>query len=149
MSYMPLSLIISAVTASTQATQSDMVNSTGSTIDALTPVRVDSNGSMSLIDVALDASALSIVGITKASVLDTETGVIVTQGKIEDITTAFAVGDYVYVSKTGSLTNVLPEAGTNDFVAGDYIIRIGVVAKNTADANKKDLFVGISIVGQL
>jgi hypothetical protein len=149
MSYTPMSVIISSVSASTQATQSEMINGTGSIVDALTPVRVDSDGEMQLIDVSLDSSALCIVGITKNDVDDLESGTIITQGRIKDVDIAFAVGDYVYVSKSGTLTNVLPEVGVGGFLVGDYIIRIGVIAKNVADSNDKDLFVGISIVGQL
>lgn len=149
MGYTPITYIIDQANANTQSTQSTMVNGSGSTLGALTPVRVDTNGEMQLIDVALDTSALSVVGITGESISDNVSGLLITQGRILDITTSFAVGDYVYVSKIGALTNILPEAGSNGFVAGDYIIRIGVVAKNELDSNKKDMFVGVSIVGQL
>lgn len=149
MSYMPLQYIISQVSASTQSTNTTMINGSGSTLAALTPVRVDANGRMQLIDVSLDSSALCIVGITGQSISNNASGLLVTQGRQLDITTSFAAGDYVYVSKTGTLTNVLPEAGSNGFVTGDYIIRVGVIARNETDSNKKDIFVGVSIVGQL
>lgn len=149
MSYTPLNAIISAVSLNMTSTQTSLVNNSGSAIAALTPVRVNATGNMELIDVSDESSALTVVGITTQSVSNNVSGTIVTQGRIADISTAFAVGDYVYVSKTGDLTNILPEAGSNGFIVGDYIIRIGVVAKNEADSNKKDMFIGMSIIGQL
>jgi hypothetical protein len=149
MGYTPLNVIIAATSTNTQSTQSTLINDTGSTIFALTPIRVNGNGTMETIDVSIDSSALSVVGITTTSVSDGVAGIVLTQGRILDITTSFAVGDYVYVSTTGTLTNVLPSDGVNSFTIGDFIIRIGVVAKNELDSNKKDLFVNISVAGQL
>lgn len=149
MSYRPYSTIIQQAAASSSATSSTLINSSGSTIAALTPVRVDNNGDMKTIDVSVDTSALSVVGLTVATTLDATPGQVITQGRLTDVTIGFAVGDYVYVSKSGTLTNVLPTNGANGFVDGDFIIRIGVVAKNELDSNKKDLFVNISVAGQM
>lgn len=149
MGYTPLSVIVAAVSANTQSTQSTLMNNTGITLPALTPVRVNGDGEMETIDVSVDTSALSVVGVTSEDVSNGVSGIIVTHGRVLDITTSFAVGDYVYVSSTGDMTNILPEVGSDGFVASDFIIRLGVVAKNETDSNKKDLFVGISIVGQL
>ena len=149
MSYTPMSVIIAAVGSNTQSTQSTLVNDTGSAIPALTPIRVNGDGEMQTIDVSTDISALSVVGVTLASVSNGVAGIIITQGRILDVTTTFAPGDYVYISKTGALTNVLPSDGVAGFGVGDFIVRIGVVAKNEANASKKDLFVNISVAGQL
>lgn len=149
MTFRPFSVIIQQASSSSTGTSSNIINSSGSTIGALTPIRIDSNGSIQVIDVSLDSSALSIVGVTVASVANLGSVSVITQGKMADVTTSFAVGDYVYVSKTGTLTNALPSDGVNGFVTGDFIIRVGVIAKNEDDSNKKDLFVNISVAGQL
>jgi len=149
MGYTPLSVIIAASASSIQSTQTTLSNTSGSSIAALTPVRVDSNGKIQLIDVSTEISALSVVGITQASIANNSSGNVITQGRILDVTTSFTAGDYIYVSKTGTLTNVLPTNGLNGFVDGDFIVRIGVVAKNEIDINKKDLFISLSITGQM
>lgn len=149
MTYRPFNIIIQQAAASSSATSSALINSSGSTIAALTPIRVDNNGDMRMIDVSLETSALSVAGLTIATTPHMSTGEVITQGRLTDITIGFAVGDYVYVSKSGTLTNVLPTNGANGFVDGDFIIRIGVVAKNELDSNKKDLFVNISVAGQM
>lgn len=149
MTYRPFNVLIQQASTATYATSTSIVNASGSTISALTPVRVNSLGQMQTIDVAVDTSALSIVGLTGADVINGASGSVITQGRLLDVTTSFAVGDYAYVSKTGTLTNVLPTIGVNGFLAGDFVIRVGVIAKNELDGNKKDIFVGISIVGQL
>ena len=149
MTFRPFNVIIQQAAGSSNATKTTLVNATGSSIAAITPVRVNSNGEMQTIDVSVDTSALSVVGLTIAVVPNATAGEVITQGRLLDVTTAFSVGDYVYVSKTGILTNVLPTNGSNGFVDGDFIIRIGVVAKNELDSNKKDLFISLSVAGQM
>jgi hypothetical protein len=149
MGYTPLSVIIAASAGSIQSTQTTLSNTSGSSIAALTPVRIDSNGKIQLIDVSTEISALSVVGVTQTPIANNSSGNVITQGRILDVTTSFTAGDYIYVSKTGTLTNVLPTNGLNGFVDGDFIIRIGVVAKNEIDINKKDLFISLSITGQM
>lgn len=126
-----------------------MVNGSGQTLAALTPVSVNYTGTIQKVDVSQGGSALTVVGITTQSIADGATGIVVTQGRIVDVALAFNVGDFVYVSKTGELMNTLPEVDQAGFQPGDYVIRLGVIAKNETNPAKKDMFIGLLIVGQL
>lgn len=149
MTYRPFTDIINAAASSSTGIKSLLVNNSGSTIPALTPVRLNSTGQLETIDVSSDASVLSIVGLTESAILDWTQGAVMTQGKLANITTGFNFGDYIYISKTGTLTNTYPVVGSNGFIAGDFAVRIGVIAKNDTNPSQKDLFVSIQIIGQL
>jgi hypothetical protein len=123
-------------------------NNTGSTIAAITPVKTTSSG-LALVNPTLEADVFALAGITSASISNTATGSVVSAGLIQAITTSFSVGDVVYVSLSGSLTNVKPSIGVGGFVAGNWIIKIGVIALNQTNPLNKDLLVNISVVGQL
>lgn len=123
-------------------------NISGTTIVKLTPVRSDSFGNMALIDVS-NESALSIVGVTTSDTLDTIFGDVSSSGQLLNVSTVTNFGDIIYVAKDGTLTNVKPSEGVAGFVVGDFIIRIGVVAKNEINPVFKDIFLNITIVGQI
>ena len=116
---------------------------------ALAPVAVDSVGFMKVIDTSLEADSVKATGILKSNTVDQDYGEVVTSGKIENIATSLNFGDYVYVSKAGDLTNVFPSIGVNSFISSDYVIRVGVIAKNQANPANKDLLISITLVGQL
>lgn len=149
MTYRPFTVIISQATSSSTTNKSTLKNNSGLTINALAPVRIDVNGDIDTIDVSVESEALTAIGITESSILNGSSGPVVTTGKIENIVTSFGFGDYIYVSKTGELTNVGPSEGIGGFVAGDFIIRVGVIAKNQSNPLNKDLLVNFNIVGQI
>jgi Avian adenovirus fibre, N-terminal len=124
-------------------------NNSGSTIPAFTPVRADSNGDMDVIDVSVEIESLAIVGITKTSVPDAAIGSMVTSGKLENVTGSFTFGNVLYVSKTGGLTATPPSIGVDGFLAGDWIIKLGVVTKNQSNPLDMDLICQIQVIGQL
>lgn len=146
MTYRPYADIISGIDSS--AVRTTLLNNTGLTILKGTPVRVNASGDLSKIDVSVDTDVLGAMGVSNEMILTGTTGTIVTGGKVEDIS-GFDFGDYIYVSKTGSLTHILPSEGVGGFVAGDWVIRIGVVSKNQTDPLLKDLFVNVQIIGQI
>jgi hypothetical protein len=76
-------------------------------------------------------------------------GDVVLAGKIENVTTSFDFGDYLYVSKTGGLTNQLPSIGVDSFVSGDFVIKMGLVTRNRTTPANKDYLIRVEIVGQL
>lgn len=129
--------------------QTNESNVTGGTLNKLTPVRINSSGNMATIDVSVEVEALAIAGILDKNVPDNDSGSIVNSGRITEITTSAVLGDILYVSKSGGVTNIKPAIGIGGFVADDFVIRLGVVAKNQDNALNKDLLVNISIVGQL
>lgn len=124
-------------------------NNSGTTIDKLIPVKTRTAGGIALIDVSVEADAFAAFGVTAALSDNGNPVVIVTNGRIENITTTYAAGDTVYVSKLGYLTNVKPSKGAEGFLAGDFVIRVGLIVRNEANPSNKDLLLDISLVGQL
>lgn len=123
-------------------------NNSGGTLTKGTPVRIDSVGNLNIIDVSSEIESLAIVGVIFEDVLNTEQGRLICNGRLDDIS-GFTFGDSIYVSKTGTLTNTKPDIGVGGFVAGDFIIRIGVISKNEINPGQDDLLLNITITGQL
>jgi hypothetical protein len=146
MTYRPYFQIIAAVDPAT--VKSTLQNNSGLTVLKHTPVKLNTNGELSLIDVSIDDDILNLVGISNEMILTGNAGEVVTQGKVKNIT-SFSFGDYIYVSKTGGLTNVLPSEGVSGFVSGDWVVKVGTIGKNQDDPLLKDLFINIQIIGQL
>lgn len=124
-------------------------NSTGFTIIKATPVKITTLGAIALIDPSVEADVDGLAGLTKDNVIDGSAIDVVSAGTIENITTLANVGDTVFVSKGGYLTNVKPTIGSGGFVSGDWVIRLGVIAKNQVNPLLKDIVVNIQFVGQL
>lgn len=129
--------------------QSTFTNNSGSSIAAFTPVAINSSGELALINVSVEVSAMSAIGVTVSAINNGNTGAVTSCGVLPNITTSAAFGDPIYVSKTGTLTNVKPSIGVGGFVAEDFIIRVGVIAKNPNNPSNKDLIVNMQIIGQL
>jgi hypothetical protein len=146
MTYRPYSQISSSVDLSTIKTS--LLNTSGLTILKHIPVRINSNGDIMPVDVAIEADIFSLVGISNNMISTGNYGDVVTQGRVEDID-GFDFGEYVYISKTGGLTNILPDEGSYGFVSGDWVVKVGVIAKNPSDPILKDLIVNMQIIGQL
>lgn len=123
-------------------------NQSGGSIPAGTPVKITSSG-IALVDVSLEADIDAFAGVLKETAANNTSGNIISSGSIEKITTSFAVGTMVYISKLGVLTNIKPSTGVNGFGEGDFIVKIGMIAKNNDNPADKDLLVGIQIMGQL
>jgi hypothetical protein len=137
-------------TALTTSGISDLrINASGSTITKGTPVRISSGGDVDFVNVSVEAQALAVAGIAAADIPDMSSGAIITNGKVDNITTSAVFGDFMYVDKAGLLTNVKPSIGINSFVAGDFVISVGVIAKNSSNPVNKDLVISVDIIGQL
>lgn len=143
MTYRPYDQI-TAVGLSDQRT-----NSSGASMPKATPVRLRPDGDMDFVDVSIEAHAFACSGITSSIVPNLSVGPVLTSGRLTNYITSFAFGDPVYVSKTGDLTNVKPSLGVGGFVAGDFIIAIGVVGKNADNPANKDIILNIGLVGQV
>ena len=124
-------------------------NTSGSTIVRLTPVRIDGSGDVDSIDVAIESQAMAFIGVTDGEISTGNDGVISTSGRLIDITTTANNGDVLYVSKTGSMTNIKPDVGVGGFLVGDFVLIIGTVLKNADNPILQDLMLNINIVGQL
>lgn len=134
---------------SAQANLTSVQNNTGGTLIKGTPVRINGSGELDVIDVSIEAEVDGTIGVVFEDILDTNFGDIVSSGRVENITTTANVGDKVYISKIGILTNVKPEIGVGGFLSGDFVVKIGVIVKNIDTPANKDLVVGITTIGQL
>lgn len=130
--------------------KASLINQSGGALSKLTPVAIDVAGYINNVDVSVEASAMAVVGIVSdASIANGATGNVITDGKLEDITTSASYGDVLYVSKTGMVTNVKPSVGVGGFVEGDFMIRLGVISRNVDNPLVKDLIVNVQVVGQV
>lgn len=124
-------------------------NSSGGALNRTDPVRIDTAGALQKIDVSVETDALTCLGVAKDSVANGNLVGIVTQGRLLDVTVSGTFGDAMYISKTGVLTNVKPSIGVNGFLAGDFVIFIGLIVKNQSNPLLADLMINIRVVGQL
>jgi hypothetical protein len=127
----------------------DIGNTSGLTLLRATPVRIDGNGNLNTIDVSVEAQALAVAGVTLENILDGTKGPLASSGRVLNIVTTANNGDVLYVSKTGGLTNIKPDIGVGGFVAGDFVIRMGVLFKNEDVITQQDLLLNIEVIGQL
>ena len=124
-------------------------NSSGAALNRTDPVRLDSAGAVQKVDVSIESQVIACLGVAKDSVGNLSQVGIVTQGKLEDVTVSGTFGDSMFISKTGNLTHIKPSIGVNGFVAGDFVVAIGIVVKNQANPFLVDLMVNVRLVGQL
>lgn len=136
-------------TTSQQTTQ--LENNSGSTINSLVPVRINTSGDMAVVDVSIEAQAMSVVGLTLASVNHGNIGLIVTSGTVYNIGGSWGYGDVLYINKNGTLTNIKPDIGLGSpaFAIGDFIVRIGVVSRQPGSPTQKNLILQVQVLGQL
>jgi len=149
LSYRPYAAIIAEAQAANSNLSATMINDTGSVIPILTPVAVDNDGKLALIDVSDEDTIIALAGVTSQAIPNASNGSVALAGRIENITTLFLHGEYLYVSKTGELTNLTPNIGVGGFVAGDAVIRVGVIVRNSTTPAQKDLLVKMQLVGKL
>lgn len=134
------------------ATSSELpprTNGSGGSLNRTDPVRLDASGVVQKVDPAVEAQALACLGVAKDSVANAALVGIVTQGRLSDVTVSGTFGDSMFLSKTGGLTHIKPTIGVNGFVAGDFVVCIGIVVKNQDNPLLTDLLVNVRLVGQL
>jgi hypothetical protein len=127
----------------------ERTNNSGVTMQKGTPARVNGAGELDFVDIAVEAEALATVGVIAQTIGSGSQGSFLTSGKVENISTSALFGDMVYINKTGAITNIKPSAGVNGFVSGDFVVQIGVIAKNESNPLLKDLIISVVVVGQL
>lgn len=145
MTYNPVARGVPAITRAVARIAS---NNTGNMVTKATPVRLTNTGFAS-IDVSIEGEANAIAGLTKDNISDASQGEVISSGVLENISTSASIGDIMYVSKVGDLTNVKPSVGVSGFASGDWVIRVGAVAKNNDNPLQKDILVNIQIIGEL
>ena len=130
------------------STGTSSTNASGSTIAKAMPVKITADG-ISLVDVSVEADVDAFAGVTSSLIGDGLSGDVINSGLIQDVGFAFSAGDRVFVSTSGGVTNIKPDIGVNGFTAGDWVISLGVCAKNEGNPSLIDLIVFIEIRGQL
>lgn len=128
--------------------QSTIENHSGGNLVKGTPISIDTNGYATPIDVSTEASAFGACAVVTSGISDGASGNIVTAGVLANLT-GFAFGAVLYVSKTGDLTATKPQIGVAGFLAGDFVIRVGVVQRDVTTPAQKNLIVNVQVVGQL
>ena len=132
-----------------KAVAMEITNNTGSTLLKFTPVYIASDGEYKRINVSIEAQALGCVGVVSEDIANGGQGKLAYNGTIENVTTAADFGDVLYVDKTGGITNVRPSIGLGGFVEEDFVVRIGIIAKNPDNPANKDLILNVQVIGQL
>lgn len=125
------------------------VNASGISLNKTDPVRIDASGQLQKIDCSVEAEVLACLGVARASAANGNSTGIVTGGRLEDVTVPGSLGDRLFLSKTGGLTNVTPAIGVGGFVAGDFVVLIGISVKNATNPSLTDLMVTLSVIAQL
>ena len=134
---------------SSQTVQNAASNTTGLTLTQLTPVKVNSDGSLGTVNVSIEADVQAIAGIVASNIPNGTSGNVASDGRILNIGSTYPYGTQLYISKTGGVTNVQPSIGVGSFVSGDFVVSLGVVAQNNTNPSNYDLIVRILLVGQL
>jgi hypothetical protein len=135
---------------SSSAIQKDLFkNDSNVTIAALSAVSIGLTGNLITTNVSDEVSALSTVGLTINTMLNNATDNVILSGRLVGVTTPFSYRDVLYVSKDGSLTNNKPTIGSNSFISGDFIVKVGVVCSNSSNPLVQDIVINIQVVGQL
>lgn len=123
-------------------------NNSGGTLPKGTIVQINSSD-LAIVDPSIEIDVDATVGVLKDDILDGNAGEVVAMGTIENIPGGFDFGKTIYLSASGTLTDTKPSVGVGGFLAGDYVIRIGVIVKNAYNPAQKDLLVNLQVVGQL
>ncbi len=125
-------------------------NNSGGNIAQAVPVRIDSNGDIDTVDVSVESEADSVIGLVKDSIInDGNSGQVATDGRLKNISTSAVFGDAIYIDKAGALTNVKPSDGVAGFTTGDFVVKVGVIAKNRDNPLNKDIIINVKTVGQI
>jgi hypothetical protein len=148
MTYSPVSFQKTGA-GSSRATITSYQNGTVSQIDKGVPVSVDASGTLFPTNISDEASIHSLVGLTGMNIPSAANGLVIDNGRLEGITSSFAIGDALYVNFDGTLTNVKPDLSVLGFAHGMFVIFVGVLVKNEYNPVLKDIKLMLSVVGQL
>ena len=116
------------------------------------PVSVTSLGTAAVTDITSEDSAYAVCGVVQEDAASGATVSILTSGAVlMDVPAGLGLtglwGKPVFISPNGTLTIIKPQTGTSPFIAGHFIVRMGVLVKNTEGTT--DLLVNPQVIGQL
>ena len=127
-----------------------MLNNTGSSIPAGTPVSVDVNGNIQLVDISIAANAKAFIGLTLETIANGQKGYIAVGGVLKNIG-AITYASTLFVSKTGGITTTEPEigAGSPAFANQDWALEIGTVIADPDIVGQRNLILRPAVRGRL
>lgn len=135
--------------SSSSAIQGNYLNNSGSTLSAMILVWQDTSGGIDQVIPTFEEDVFSIVGLLTAATLNNAQGNVALSGLLKNVTTAFVLGDILYLSRTGALSTTVPDIGVGSFQAGDWVVKVGKITKNSTNGAQKDLKLEIEVIGQL
>lgn len=110
---------------------------------------VDTVGNIEPLDVSSQASWSNFVGYANSRIPTSTLGPVIANGRLKNITIAYAVGTPLYIGTDGNPTSTIPSAGVNGFVSGDMCIFMGVVVQNELNPSEKDIALFTQMIGVL
>ena len=131
-------------------------NDSGSTINRLIPVTIDINDKkIGPVDINNEAHVKGIFGVTIEDIASAKEGDVILAGKVEGMEQVAGisisdVGKTVYIAASGGITLDTPQIGVNSFVAGHFVVSIGILIKSVNNPSAGvDMILNIDILGQL
>jgi len=134
-----------AVVSSSDKLAVSLKNNSGVTINLMSPVIINSSGEIEPIDVS-NITEKRIIGIANENIPNGSFGLVIVSGQIKDVTVTPGIGSVVYVSKSGGLTASIPSVGSNGFLEGDALIKLGTISINEDNPINKDFIIGAEII---
>ena len=124
------------------AFQISVINDSGETLPAGTPVYANGYTTTTTVDKCLPTTSAPILGLLKQSLTDGQSGICVVAGVMENInTSAFTDGDVLYVGSEGGLSDLATHGavGIVAHAAADGIIIVEAKGNGTWGALKAGL----------
>jgi hypothetical protein len=110
---------------------------------------INSSGFLVPLDVSSEASFKNFVGYANLRIAVSASGPIIANGRLQNVTTSYAVGTPLYIGTDGNPTNIIPSIGVNGFVSGDACIFMGVLVPNQTNSLETDIALFTQVVGEL
>lgn len=126
-----------------------LLNTSGQTLNALTPVKQNTSSHISKIDVSIESDVMNIIGLLTVTTVNNTAGAVLLNGFLQNISTGFNVADVLYVDTNGNLTNIVPNIGSNGFSRGDFVVKMGRILQNINNPSNQDFKLEMSVIGQL
>ena len=110
---------------------------------------INNSGFLVPLDVSNQASWQNFVGYANVRIPASAQGPIIANGRLQNITTSYAIGTALYIDTNGNPTNIIPSVGVNGFVSGDMVIFMGVLVPNEANPSEIDIALFTQMVATL
>jgi hypothetical protein len=151
MSYSPVSFNEQS-TGSAESITTNYTNASGSVaIPQAMAVYANSSGLIVPLNVSSQASVSNMVGYANVRIPVSASGPVILTGRLKlyTNTNSYPLGTPLYIGTDANPTNIIPVAGSNGFVSGDYCIFMGVLVPNEVNILEFDISLFTQVVGVL